>query len=335
MKAFLQYRPSTALVQSHLIATGDKIPSVSIETGPHSYNITTTAIEVNLAELTEAQRAVVVAAGEIRHESLLAALPGLARISSTSGLPSVWFDGAMRHQFDAIPTVAEWVTAVEKELQAAAALVVEELAAQREWYESKVVKLAVDMAKATKSWPTSIWPIENKDLTTLRNAGIDTSDHDTLMEIWHRETLPAINRKEAEYKEQEAERREQEKARKEAEKAQAEADKLAWCAEHGSAHLAQAVAAGYNCARMYTVERAAKEYPGFTVDFDENIDWKDRSCPSPKALALAIKHGGEVVWLTSPAKATDNNEEYFDDDFEPVEAVIVFNFLARYRLICE
>lgn len=138
----------------------------------------------------------------------------------------------------------------------------------------------------------------------------------------------------------EAEQRARDDAAKEFRLAQ-EADKREWIDELGSVHLQLAVSNGYDCQRLYVTERAAKEFPSFAVDFGENADWKDRSCPSPAALAEAVRAGGTVVWLTEPSKdlrdawkfdVYDSAEYECDvDPFTPCEAVMV-RFLSRYNL---
>lgn len=120
--------------------------------------------------------------------------------------------------------------------------------------------------------------------------------------------------------------------------------KTSWIAAHGNDHLRRAHAAGYDCQRMYVAERAAMEFPGFAVDFDNRADWRDRSCPSEDALDICDKVGEEaqargceppeVVWLTlsweAPAEAGYDEPE---DDFEPCEAVVISGFLGKYDLI--
>lgn len=104
-----------------------------------------------------------------------------------------------------------------------------------------------------------------------------------------------------------------------------QAEKAEWIIRHGSDHLKRAFARGYDCQRQYVKERAAMEYPGFEVDFDDRAGWKNRSMPSKKGLDLSEKYeGSEVVWLTDAIE---------DDDFEPCEAVVVRKFLGRYDLI--
>lgn len=116
----------------------------------------------------------------------------------------------------------------------------------------------------------------------------------------------------------------------EAEKASAEAEKAAWIAAHGSARLKRAHAAGYDCGRLYLRERAAVEYPGFTLDYENAAAWKRRACPSERALNIetetraAHPEADEVyiVWMTAPPADTPNDDEY-DDEYEAREAVVV------------
>ncbi len=124
------------------------------------------------------------------------------------------------------------------------------------------------------------------------------------------------------------------------EDAQREVDQVHWIAAHGSAHLKRCIAAGYNCKRLYVVERAALEAPGFTVDFDDKAAWKDRACPTPAALdaedaARALGLGEPIiVWLTEPPSARVPDPEGYDfEEFDPCEAVVVRSYLGRYDLV--
>lgn len=113
-----------------------------------------------------------------------------------------------------------------------------------------------------------------------------------------------------------------------AEKAQRETEKAAWIAELGSAHLQKAFAAGYNSQRQYVTERAAIEFPGYAIDFDDNAGWKARSFPSAAALTEAERVKGEVVWLTSESTRSEDWEED-----EEREAVVIQGYLGKYDLI--
>jgi len=122
---------------------------------------------------------------------------------------------------------------------------------------------------------------------------------------------------------------EAENAQKHAAQGAKEADRLSWIAEHGSAFLKKAVGAGYDCQRRYVGERAAIEHPTAIVDFDDNGEWKSRSCPSEEALDLALKLGGEVVWLTRLSHGKDDDGW----DFDPCQAVVVRKYLGKYDVI--
>ena len=139
--------------------------------------------------------------------------------------------------------------------------------------------------------------------------------------------------------------------RKRAEAEAFEAERAAWAAEHGSEHLRRAVAAGYTCTNLYLRERAAAEYPGFTVDLKKALKSRSRACPCLPALdlvdALRAQHGDniisiEIVWLTTaPRDGTEPSDDSDDGpadeadawaywgDWKPCEAVVVKD--RRYR----
>lgn len=143
------------------------------------------------------------------------------------------------------------------------------------------------------------------------------------------------------------EREEAKKAATEALKAEREADKIAWILAHGSEYLQKAHTAGYDCQRKYVEERAALEFPGFVVDFDDNAHWSSRSCPSEPSLnaALAINEAAgdeiaEVVWLTTEPDGTalgtesDDRGEWDTSPLQPRrEAIVIRNYLGKYDLV--
>jgi len=65
---------------------------------------------------------------------------------------------------------------------------------------------------------------------------------------------------------------------------EAAAEKACWIAAHGSAHLRRAVGGRFDCQRLYALERAAIEAPGFVMDFYNGAAWRERSCPTVAAL---------------------------------------------------
>ena len=83
------------------------------------------------------------------------------------------------------------------------------------------------------------------------------------------------------------EEREEERKKKEAKKQAEEREKAEWIQAHGSQHLKEAFTRGYDCQRLYILERVAQELPGYEVyQFDGRDEWElyKRSCPSPEAL---------------------------------------------------
>jgi hypothetical protein len=146
----------------------------------------------------------------------------------------------------------------------------------------------------------------------------------------------ATARERAEELAQEARERESEReAAHQYQKEQAEIEKRTWIEQHGSDFLRKAcLQAGHDCQRRYAIERAALEYPGYTVDFDDAAGWKARACPGEMALDEALAVGGDVVWLTSRPSAEVGDwpeEEYW----EPCEAVVIQKYLGRYDLVRE
>lgn len=230
--------------------------------------------------------------------------------------------------------MAEWLAEAKAEQEAADKLLPGLRAAQTKWFTERLETTKDRIQKAT-SPSAALWPPKNSELKTLHSAGIDTSAFDALMVEWESVILPALKEQEANSKRLTEERKERKRAEAEAAEAQAEADKLAWCAVHGSPHLAQAVAAGYDCTRLYATERADSEHPGYVLDYRNNAEWKGRSCPTPKALTEALAVRGEVVWLTeAPRTENPDPEDYWDDsETYPCEAVVIRGFLGRYDLI--
>lgn len=144
----------------------------------------------------------------------------------------------------------------------------------------------------------------------------------------------AIKAEEESEKAQRLAEREAAEAKSKAKREQHEADKLSWVQAHGSDHLRDAVALGYDCQRQYVTERAEKEFPDYIIDFDERAEWKSRSCPSPKALTdvkrlVAAGHKAKVVWLTDDGQPYDPD----CDDFESCEAIVIRGYLGKYDLV--
>ncbi len=124
---------------------------------------------------------------------------------------------------------------------------------------------------------------------------------------------------------------------KDADKQRLAREKAEWIRAHGSKALRERFDAGYDCQRAYVVERAMHEYPSYTVDFNNEAEWKTRSCPGDVAFAEAQRVGGTVVFLTKQASDTipqnDYEHEYGAEPFEPSEAVVISGYLGKYTLV--
>lgn len=126
-------------------------------------------------------------------------------------------------------------------------------------------------------------------------------------------------------------------AKAKAEREQRKAERGAWIIAHGSSRLRKCLDGGYDCQREYAIERAALEFPGYVLDFEDESAWKDRSGPSEAALDEAARVNGGVVWLTAAAQAVrpDYEDRYDEDSFEPCEAIVILNYLGKYDLVKE
>jgi len=107
-------------------------------------------------------------------------------------------------------------------------------------------------------------------------------------------------------------------------------EKTAWIKAHGSDHLRRATATGADCQRLYATERAALEAPDWNLDFDDNTEWKSRSCPSMAALDLLDEANtlglgkAQIVWLVIDV-----------DECQPMsnEAIALIDYLDKYTLV--
>lgn len=107
-----------------------------------------------------------------------------------------------------------------------------------------------------------------------------------------------------------------EKARKDAEDRARneafEAEKKAWIEENGSEQLRKGYAMGYNCQKIYEIERAQSILGDYIRD-SKGVEEKDRSCPSLEALQeverlkSVIQKEAVIVWL--PHGMSDEDED--------------------------
>lgn len=311
MQIRLAYDPSKALRDQHLIDTGQPLASVEYLT-------------VNTVAITREQRAVIVPllTGQI------ATIPALVRgmVRGHDGQPrldnGIVLTGGQSdpRQWDAVPTLDAWCARAAAVVQTNATWEAKLTEAMTIWQAEQ--KAAAARAAAARE-------TADADLTEVRR--LEAAGDLAALRAFHIRTA-ALSPKNARYYEQQ-----RDDAIRSLEAAARDALKAAWVAAHGSPRLQRALAAGYDCQRLYVTERAALEALGFDVDFDDNAAWKSRSCPSETALdiaeTVAALGQASVVWLTTPADNTESDDVY--DTFTPVEAVVVTGYLTKYTLVRE
>jgi len=112
-------------------------------------------------------------------------------------------------------------------------------------------------------------------------------------------------------------------------------EKLDWIEQFGSGHLQRAFRLDYDCQRKYVEERSAKEFPDYILDFDDDLDYEERVCPSEVSLRIIeplIEKGysAQVVWVTPESDSYyDYEDESSSDEYE---AVLIRFYLDRYQL---
>ena len=274
--------------------------------------------EIDLTDATpEQRRAVVAVAG-----------PGLSRIEIktwknwSSGSQKPW--STMLDLDQPVETIADLVGHCERmvsERKAAQAIYDEAMreSCLKEMQE-KITAMREHIANRTLG-DVDLWQYQDRREAASR-LEIDRSEYDRVRveyDAWAAQRKAELDAQ----KKEAAEKRERERAAREREK-------LTWIKKHGSDYLKRAVAAGHTCTRQYLRERAAFEYPGFVLDFNDSAEWKERSCPTEAALderdALLEAHPDarkiEIVWLTSePSDEID--PDYYPGLPEGREAIVV------------
>jgi hypothetical protein len=110
-----------------------------------------------------------------------------------------------------------------------------------------------------------------------------------------------------------------------------------WVEEYGSERLRLAYSRGYDCDQIYVEERAAIEFPGFSIGMEENTGWYKAENPSLDALILerALRNQGREAEVTTviyfPAEGYDDEAD--EENFERREAMVIKNYLGEYDLI--
>lgn len=308
MKVRLAYLTSRTLRDQHLIDTGQPLASVEYLT-------------VDTESITREQRAVIVPllAGEI------ATTPALVRgmVRGHDGQPrldnGVVLTGGQSdpRQWDTFPTPDAWCARAARIITANAAWEPRLADAMTAWQAEQKAAAAREAAARETA---------DADLAEVRR--LEAAGDLAALRAFHIRTA-GLSPKNARYYEQQ-----RDDAIRSLEAAARDAAKSAWAAAHGSPRLQRALAAGYDCQRLYVQERAALEAPGFFVDFDNEAEWKSRSCPSEAALDIcdsAQIPGAqvEVVWLTDLPRNMPGAPFVFDG----CEAVAVTRYLDRYTLI--
>lgn len=120
-------------------------------------------------------------------------------------------------------------------------------------------------------------------------------------------------------------------AQVEAEKQRKREEMADWIERYGDEQLQLAHANGYKCHRLYASQRAALEYPGFILDFNDKSTWNERVSPSLTALKQLGAYpntNAEIVWITGLG-----DDEEAIDEFECFEAIVISKYLGKYDLI--
>ncbi len=110
-----------------------------------------------------------------------------------------------------------------------------------------------------------------------------------------------------------------------------------WIRAKGSEQLKLGLDRGYKIATTYLRERAAIEFPGFSVDTGGKAKWQERANPTLKALkregealesqlAMGTSYKIRIVWLVKEMNSSDAKKR---------EVIVVPEYLQLYTLISE
>lgn len=164
-----------------------------------------------------------------------------------------------------------------------------------------------------------------------------TKELEELHSIWQQEQDEKAKLRIEKDKKEKFEREERVRQLQEA-KVKREQEKSDWIKQYGSDYLKDCLEMNVSANLEYVVERAAKDYPEFVVDYADNAKWEDKFSPSPESLSELKKIRGagaeaEIIWLTRPAKVKNDDEYDEDDDFESCEAILIHNYLGKFDLV--
>lgn len=327
---FAEYSPSKALIDAHFIAAGVRLTH-------------TERIEFDPVSLTPEQRAVLVHCemkSDYKTNAAYYAMPerttGVRQMYRDSG--EARYDTERADQFDTLPTIADWITRAADALASREPFVAEfeRLSALHHEQVRSASQAEIDSAVATMRQrianrsAAGVLAFGPSPIVNAQRAGVqlDMSAWETVVREYR-----ALERTfEAERTEREA----AEKAAAEAAKAAERAERLAWARERGSDRLRRNLELGHDCKRLYVIERAGVEFPGYVPDIEKNAEWKPVVCASTRALderdAVLAAHPElipeqvTIEWLTCEPRArkfSAEQTEYFDNEFEPCECIAV------------
>jgi hypothetical protein len=316
---FAEFHPTQKLISAHFIATGKQLAR-------------TERIEFDPVLLTPEQRAVLVRCVKNECYEMPARTTGARQMYSTTGAPQWITERA--DEFETLPSIADWIARAGNAL------------ASREMHQAEFDRLAAlhrEQVRVSAQAHIDGIAANYRALIEARSATYTGGNIDRQManarEAGAEIDLRAYEAARAEYlalqpafKAEAEARKAAEAAEKEAAKQAARDARIAWANEHGSERLRRGMAAGHECGRLYFIERAAAEFPGYVLDYEDAAEWKDRVCPSIEALnerdAVLLAHPNlepdrvKIVWLVKAASDSPTDEGY-EEEIEPCEAVAV------------
>ena len=108
-----------------------------------------------------------------------------------------------------------------------------------------------------------------------------------------------------------------------------------WIEEFGDDRLKKSQVLGYECEEAYILQRAAKEYPKFDLDYRAQSRWCNRIYPSSEAMNLLEELASDfkIVILNWSHEVDSEDEDYV---FEECEAIILEGYLGSDAiLVCQ
>jgi len=240
---------------------------------------------------------------------------------------------ADRHlKADRVPqNKADWMTLIEAHLEEKRQEANQKAKKYLDMGEEELVSEALNKLSTYK--PTDD-PVRILDLQRA-----DEALKSSLRQRWAKAVQQALEKKAEEERKKRAEREARE-AREKAEQERKEALRQAWekmreewILAHGSERLVKAFKMGYECDALFEQEFAAFHFPKAECDWHDEATWRERRCPSMKALQQVEEYQKrfpdwefQIVWLTSPPRPFEMNRQDYagrDQLFEPREAIAI------------